>query len=187
MLNDYSATESMIRSTGVYKKVAFIQKEDAALNIHKKETVGVALAQQGEKTKYKSVVTCHKYQKKGHFSYEFKSPAPNLRYEVAVHLNLEAESQEDIPYFHFLNLVEDNPDASIEAIMFGDDYYPVEINYEDSLADSLEKEINHVLLFVHNHNLFRKGYINPNWIPIDTGYSIEFFCNPIFLKNIHRL
>ena len=42
-----------------------------------------------------------------------KIPAPLPRDEAVVYINLEAESQEDIPYFHFLNLVEENRDAYI--------------------------------------------------------------------------
>ena len=75
---------------------------------------------------------------------------------------MEVESQEDIPDFHFLNLVGKNPDASIDASMLGDDYYPVELNYGDSLAKILYKESDHTLLFLHNHTFFQKGSINPN-------------------------
>ena len=82
--------------------------------------------------------------------------------------------------------MEDKPDASIEASMFGDDYYSVESNDGDSLEDSLEKESNHKLLFIHNHTLFQKGSINPNWILLETGYYIDVFCNPSLLKKIHR-
>ena len=71
-----------------------------------------------------------------------------------VHINLESEFQEDIPDFNFLNLVEENPDASIEAIIFGGDYYPVELNNGDSLVNSLEKESDHALLFIHNQTFF---------------------------------
>ena len=68
-----------------------------------------------------------------------------------MHINFEDETQEYIPYLHFLNLVEYNPDASIEAIISGDDYYPVELNNGDSLANSLDKESDHALLFINNH------------------------------------
>ena len=103
-----------------------------------------------------------------------------------MHLNLEAEYQEDIPDFHFLNLVQENPDASIEASIFGYDYYPVELNNGDCLVDSLDKESDHMLLFIHNHTLFHKYSINLNWILLDTGYSIDVFCNPSLMNNIHR-
>ena len=187
MLNNYSATSFTLKATNRYKQVAFIQKEDAALNIHKKETVGVALSQKGEKTQDKIGVTCHRCQKKEHFSYECKYPAHVPQDELAVHINLEAESQEDIPDFHFLNLVEENPDSSIEASIFGDGYYSVELNNGDSLVDSLDKERNHTLLLIRNHTSFQKGSINPNRILLDTGSYIDVFCNPSLLNNIHRL
>ena len=103
-----------------------------------------------------------------------------------VNINLESEFQEDIPDFNFLNLVEENPDASIEASMFVDDYHPVEINNGDSLDNSLNKERYHTLIFIHNHTLFHKGSSKPNWILLDTGSSIDVFCNPSLLKKIHR-
>ena len=109
------------------------------------------------------------------------------RDEAVVHLNLEGESQEDIPDFHFLNLVGKNPDASIEASNFGDDYYPVELNYGESLINSLYKESNHALLFIHSRTFFQKGYINTNWILLDMSYHIDVFYNPSQLKKIHRL
>ena len=80
----------------------------------------------------------------------------------------------------------DNPDASIEASMFGDDYYPVELNDGDSLVNSLDEESYHALLSIHNHTFFQKGSINPNWILLYTGSSIDVFCNPILLNDIHR-
>ena len=83
--------------------------------------------------------------------------------------------------------MEYNPDASIEAIISGDDYYPVELNNGDSLANSLDKESDHALLLINNHTFFQKGSINSNWILLDTGSSIEMFCNPSLLNNIHRL
>ena len=139
MLINYSSIASTLWSTDGYKQFFFLQKEDSAPNTHRKENYGVALARQGKKTKYKIRVTYHWCQNKGQFSYEYKYPAPVLWDEVVVHLNAEAESQEEIPYFHFLNLVEDNSDASIEEILFGDDYYPVELNDGDSLASSLDE------------------------------------------------
>ena len=104
-----------------------------------------------------------------------------------VHLNLEDKSQEDIPDLYIFNLTEENPDTSIEASMFVNDYYPFEISNRDSLANSLDKESDHALLLIHNHNLFQKGSINPNCILLGTGSSIDVFCNPSLLKNIHRL
>ena len=83
--------------------------------------------------------------------------------------------------------MEENPDASIEASMFVDDYHPVEINNGDSMADSLAEDIDHALLFIQNHTFFQKCSINPNWILPHTGYSIGVFCNPSLLNNIHRL
>ena len=104
-----------------------------------------------------------------------------------MHLNLESKSQKDIPDFHFLNLVEENPYASIEEIISRDDYYPVELNNGYSLNDSLYEERNHALLFIHNHTFFQKKSINSNWILLDTGSSIDVFWNPSLLNNIHRL
>ena len=70
--------------------------------------------------------------------------------------------------------------------MCGDDYYPVEINYGESLADSLDEDSNHALLLIHSHTFFQKGSINPNCILLYTWSSIGVFCNPILLENIHR-
>ena len=83
------------------------------------------------------------------------------------HLNIKYNTQpsdtpEEVPYFHFINLVEENPDASIEARIFGHDNYPVETNYEYYLANSLDEEGDHALLFINNHIFFQKGSINPN-------------------------
>ena len=83
--------------------------------------------------------------------------------------------------------MEYNPDASIEAIISGDKYLPVELKNGDSLADSIDKESDHALLLINNHTFFQKGSINSNWILLDTGSSIEMFCNPSLLNNIHRL
>ena len=58
--------------------------------------------------------------------------------------------------------MEQNPDASIAAIIFWDDYYPIELNNGDSLADSIDEESDHALLFIHNHPFFQKGSINSN-------------------------
>ena len=49
------------------------------------------------------------------------------------HLNVEDNTQPsdtlgEVPDFHFLNLVEENPDSSIESHMFVHDDYPVETN-----------------------------------------------------------
>ena len=70
--------------------------------------------------------------------------------------------------------------------MFGDYYYPVEPKDGDSLVDSPDEESYHKLLFIHNHTFFHKGSISPNWIILETGSSIDVFCNPSLLKNIHR-
>ena len=81
--------------------------------------------------------------------------------------------------------MEENPDASIEASMFGDDYFPVEPNDGDSLVEILDEESNHALIFIHNQNLFQKCSIKANWIFIDMESSIDVFWNPSLLKNIH--
>ena len=47
-----------------------------------------------------------------------------------VHLNVKDHTPEDIPYSHFLNLAEENPDASTEANIFGYDDYTVDTIYE---------------------------------------------------------
>ena len=104
-----------------------------------------------------------------------------------VHMNVEDNTPEYIPDFHFPKMAEENLSASIKARMFGDHDFSVETNNEDSLADSLNKESDKGLLFIHNHTLFQKGYINPNWILLEMGSSIEMFCNIILLKNIHRM
>ena len=104
-----------------------------------------------------------------------------------VHLKVEDKKPEEIPDLHFLNLVEENPDASIEASMFGDDNYPDKTNDEYSLVNSLNEENYHALLFIHNHILFQKGSIKPNKIIMDTGSSIDVFYNTSLMKNIHRL
>ena len=70
--------------------------------------------------------------------------------------------------------------------MFGDDEYTVETNDEDSLVEILYKDSDQALLLIHNHTFFQKGSIKPNWILLDMGSSIDVFCNPILLKNIHR-
>ena len=68
--------------------------------MHRKEApVGVYLLQKCDiKTKYKSRVTCSRFQKKGHFSYECKSPAPFPRYEAVVHINAKDNISGDIPW-----------------------------------------------------------------------------------------
>ena len=89
------------------------------------------------------------------------------------------------PIFTIFNMVEENLDASIEASMFGDDEYPVETNDEYSLANILDEESDHALFFIHNHTLFQKGSINPNWNLLDKGSYNDVFCNPNLLNNIH--
>ena len=69
MLNNYSATSFTLKATNRYEQVIFIQKEDVPPNTHKKETVGLVLAQKVDKTNDKSGVICHWLQKKGYFSY----------------------------------------------------------------------------------------------------------------------
>ena len=49
------------------------------------------------------------------------------------HLNIKYNTQpsdtpEEVPYFHFINLVEENPDASIKSSMFVNDDYPVKLS-----------------------------------------------------------
>ena len=89
------------------------------------------MAYQGNiKTNYKSGLTCHYWQYKGHLSYECKSPAPVSWDESAEHLNPKDNTPEEVPYFHFINLVDENSDAYIKKSMFGDDDYPVETNSE---------------------------------------------------------
>ena len=95
-------------------------------------------------------------------------------------------SKPTIKKSHFINLVEDKPDTYIAEIMFGYDDYPVEPNNGNSLADSIDEDSNHALLFIHNKNFFQNGTINTDWILLYTVYSIDDFCNPILQKNIHR-
>ena len=71
--------------------------------------------------------------------------------------------------------MEDNPDASIEARMFVNDDFQVEINDEDSLVDSLDEKSYHTILFIRYHTFFQKGSISPDWILLHTGYSINVF------------
>ena len=153
---------------------------------HRKEAA--VLSQQGNgKTKGKIGLTCRICQKKGHFSYELKYPAPIPQYEAVVHLNVEYNAQEYNPGLHLLNLMEENPNVSINASMSGDDYYPVNTNNEDFLDNSINKESDHTLLFIHNHTFFQKGYSNPNWILLHTESSIHVIHKTSLLKNIHGL
>ena len=72
-----------------------------------------------------------------------------------------SETLEEVPYLHFLNLVEANPDTSIEVHMFRHDVSPVETNNGDYLTDILDKEGDHDRIFIHNKKLLQKGSIKP--------------------------
>ena len=65
------------------------------------------------KTKSRRRVTCHCCKNKGHFSYECKYKAPVLKDKSVVELNLKYNYPEEVTYFYFINLAEENPDASI--------------------------------------------------------------------------
>ena len=104
-----------------------------------------------------------------------------------IHLNIEDNAAEEVPDSHFLKLLYENPDISIEACIFEHDDYPVETNDEYYLAYNLIRESEHALIFIHHHTFFLKGSINPNWILLNTGSSIDVFCNPGLLESIHRL
>ena len=85
--------------------------------------------------------------------------------------------------------MEHNPDATIEAYMFGN--ADALSNQCDSINDILNDDFKHELLFVHattryNHMFLQKGSINPNWILLDMGFSIDVFNNPYLLKDINK-
>ena len=89
---------------------------------------------------------------------------------TAVDNNTPQDLSDGFPDFHFLNikdeyeantnLEEDNPDAKIEALLFGDDDTTIKCE-EGSAEDSLANDCNHDILLVH-HALLQKGSINPD-------------------------
>ena len=67
-----------------------------------------------------------------------------------VHLNIDDKTPKEVPYFYFVNLVEENPYHLWRN-------YPIKTNDEDSLVDSLNKERDHTLVLIHNQTFFQKG------------------------------
>ena len=71
-----------------------------------------------------------------------------------------------------------NPDEDIETFLFEDANKAAPDEY------SLNNEGYHNVLFAHD--LLHKGYINPNWILLNTGSSIDVFSNTQLMTNIHK-
>ena len=109
--------------------------------------------------------------------------------------NISEEMSEIFPDFLFRNLADEDgdnttgvwgdwpPDEETKEFLFRDaDTREVK---EARDEDSLDDECYHDVLFYHA--FLQKGSINPNWILIDTGSSINVFSNPRLLTNIHKL
>ena len=121
---------------------------------------------------------------------------PIPRDEAIIQLNIAKDRNQPndlldgIPDFHFLNLKEEavnillsdmehhlgspNPDATIKAYLFRHADAPSK--NDDSMADSIDNEFKHKLMFIHvsvkyDHVFLQKGSINPNCILLDTGSS----------------